>query len=289
MTCNICPRKCGVDRETQKGFCNSGNIATVAKHMLHKWEEPSISGYKGSGAVFFSGCNLKCVYCQNRDISRSAVGEAMNVDQLSDLFLHLQDMGAHNVNLITATHFVVPVSKALEKVKARLTIPVVYNCGGYESEEALDMLSGLVDVYLPDFKYYSSELSERYSKAPDYFPVAKKAVKKMYEQTGKYTEDENGLAQKGVIIRHLVLPSCRHDSIRLLEELCGILPIENIRLSLMSQFTPDFVLPEYKELLRRVTSFEYDSVLKKAVELGFEGFFQQKESAVKKYTPDFLK
>lgn len=255
--------------------------------MLHYWEEPPISGTNGSGAVFFSGCNLKCVFCQNREISREPKGKQYDTEELSRLFLELQSMGAHNINLVTPTHFADNVLKALDKVKNNLTIPVVYNTSGYESVETLKLFSGYVDVYLPDFKYYDSGLSAKYSKAPDYFERASQALEEMYRQCGTYTEDEKGLAKKGVIVRHLVLPGCRRDSVKILDELQNILPFQNIRLSLMSQFTPDFVPKEYKELSRKITTFEYNFVLDKAIEMGYKGFFQQKDSASAKYTPDF--
>ena len=285
--CNLCPRLCNADRINSVGFCMCKNNAVVSKYMLHHWEEPPISGTRGSGAIFFSGCTLKCVFCQNRDISRQPKGKAVTVSQLADIFLELQDMGAHNINLVTPTHFTPQIITALESVKHKLNIPVVYNTSGYEKIETLKNLDGLVDVYLPDFKYFDSGLSKKYSNAADYFDVAIKAVQEMYRQTGKYQENREGLTEKGLIIRHLVLPGCRHDSVKVLEAINDILPVKDIRLSLMSQFTPDFVSAEYKELSRKITTFEYNFVLNKAIDLGFSGFFQQKDSASAKYTPDF--
>ena len=287
--CNLCPRKCNIDRNTSVGFCLCSNTAVVSKFMLHKWEEPPISAQNGSGAVFFSGCTLKCVYCQNQEISRKPQGTEYSPKQLADIFLQLQENGAHNINLVTPTHFTNQIISALELVKHKINIPIVYNTSGYETVDTLKLLKGYIDIYLPDFKYYNSELAQKYSKAPDYFDVAVKAIKEMYDQVGAYRENNNGLAIKGVIIRHLVLPGCRHDSVKILEEIKKALPIKNIRLSLMSQFTPDFVSPEYKELSRKITSFEYNYVLNKAIELGFDGFFQQKDSASAKYTPNFIK
>ncbi len=287
--CNICPRKCNIDRNFSVGFCLCNNTAIVSKIMLHKWEEPPISAKNGSGAVFFSGCTLKCVYCQNQKISRTPVGTEYTPNQLADAFLELQENGAHNINLVTPTHFTRQIITALELVKHKLNIPIVYNTSGYETVETLKLLKGYIDIYLPDFKYYDSELARKYSKAPDYFDVAIKAVREMYDQVGAYSEDNNGLAKKGIIIRHLVLPNCRHDSVKILEEIKNALPIENIRLSLMSQFTPDFVSHEYKELSRKITSFEYNYVLNRAIDLGFDGFFQQKDSASARYTPNFTK
>lgn len=285
--CTLCPRECKVDRSKAKGFCLCDDTVTVSKTMLHHWEEPPISGTNGSGAVFFSSCTLKCVYCQNKDISRTQTGKKVSVKELADMFLMLQDMGAHNINLVTPTHYADKIVNALDLVKHKLIIPIVYNTSGYEKTETLKSLSGYVDIYLPDFKYCSATVSQNYSKAPDYFEVASKAIKEMYRQVGKYTEDENGLLKKGIIIRHLVLPKQRHDSVKILEKIKEILPIEDIRLSLMSQYTPEFADSEYKELQRKITSFEYDYVLNKAIDMGFQGFFQQKESASAKYTPKF--
>ncbi|MBQ4116478.1 MAG: radical SAM protein [Clostridia bacterium] len=287
--CNICPRKCNIDRSSSVGFCLCNDTAIVSKTMLHKWEEPPISAQNGSGAVFFSGCTLKCVYCQNQEISRTPKGTEYTPQQLADIFLELQSCGAHNINLVTPTHFTKQIISALDIAKPKLNIPIVYNTSGYERVETLKLLKGYVDVYLPDFKYYDRTLSMKYSKAPDYFDVAINAVKEMYEQVGAYRENNDGLAEKGIIIRHLVLPGCRHDSVKILEEIKNTLPIQDIKLSLMSQFTPDFVPPEYKELSRKITSFEYNYVLNKAIDLGYDGFFQQKDSASAKYTPSFTK
>jgi len=286
--CSICPRECNADRENGRlGFCLCDDKIRVAKVMLHHWEEPVISGKNGSGAIFFSGCPLKCVFCQNQGISQRTKGKSVSENELSDIMLDLQEKGAHNINLVTPTHFVPQIIKSLDIAKPKLKIPVVYNTSGYEKVETLRMLDGYVDIYLPDFKYYSSELSSKYSKAPDYFEVASKALLEMHRQVGKVVLDENGIMQKGMIVRHLVLPSCRKDSIKVLEELAKLLPVTDIKLSLMSQYTPEFAPIEYPELSRRITTFEYNSVLDKALELGFDGFFQEKTSATKKYTPEF--
>lgn len=255
------------------------------------WEEPPVSGTRGSGTVFFAGCNLGCVFCQNKKISRSPSGRIYTEDELCDVMLRLESEGAHNVNLVTPTHYTESIARALEKVKPRLSVPIVWNSGGYESVKTLRALEGLVDVYLPDLKYFSPELSERYSSAPDYFEVASEAVAEMYRQTGDAVfaeEDGVELIKKGVIVRHLLLPGCRKDSLRVIEALAGILPADGVRLSLMRQFTPDFVDKEkYPELARRVTSFEYDSVVKRASALGFDGYTQAADSATAVYTPDF--
>ncbi len=286
--CNICPRNCNADRKNGKaGFCLCGDKIKIAKTMLHHWEEPVISGTKGSGAIFFSGCSLKCVFCQNREISRQPKGKEVSPRELADIMLDLQEKGAHNINLVTPTHFADLIIEALDIAKPKLKIPVVYNTSGYEKVETLKMLDGYIDVYLPDFKYYSSEISGKYSKAHDYFEVASKALLEMHRQVGKVVLDESGIMQKGMIVRHLVLPTCRKDSIRVLEELERLLPKDDIKLSLMSQYTPEFAPVDYPELSRKVTTFEYNSVLDKALELGFDGFFQEKDSATKIYTPEF--
>jgi len=287
--CNLCPRACGVDRESRLGFCASPEDAAVSRVSLHMWEEPPISGERGSGTIFFSGCNLRCVFCQNKAISRGAAdAKIYGADALAELFLSVEGMGAHNINLVTPTHFVSTVSKALEKVKSRLSIPVVYSSSGYELASSLRMLDGLVDVYLPDLKYASGELAAKYSSAPDYPEIAKAALREMYRQTGTVSFDEAGMITRGVIVRHLVLPSHRKDSIAVLDTLAELLPIKDIRLSLMSQYTPEFAIDcEFRELHRRVTTFEYNSVLDHALSLGFEGYFQHRSSASASYTPDF--
>ena len=288
--CTLCPRECGADRRIpHSSFCGESERLTVSRAMLHMWEEPSISGKRGSGAIFFCGCNLRCVFCQNKTISRGE-GARHELDEkgLETLMLRLRDAGAQNINLVTPTHFADTVARVLERVKDKLMIPIVYNSSGYESVKTLKMLDGLIDVYLPDFKYASAELALRYSGTPDYPTVARDAVREMFSQTGEAVFDGDGMIKKGVIVRHLVLPSCRKDSIAVLELIAEALPIKDIRLSLMSQYTPKFALEcEYKELHRRVTSFEYRSVLERAVSLGFLGYFQERSSASEDYTPDF--
>ena len=289
--CDICPRACGVDRKQRLGFCASPESASVSRVSLHMWEEPPISGERGSGTIFFSGCNLRCVFCQNKAISRGDTNAKIyDADTLAELMLSVEDMGAHNINLVTPSHFIIPIAKALEKIKAKLSVPVVYNSSGYELPSSLKMLDGLIDVYLPDFKYASSELAEKYSSAPDYPEIAKSALREMYRQVGAISFDNDGIIKKGVIVRHLVLPSHRKDSIAVLNTIAELLPVKDIRLSLMSQYTPEFAIEcEYKELHRRVTSFEYNSVLDHALALGFEGYFQHRSSATASYTPDFKK
>ena len=287
--CNLCPRACGQDRAKKHGFCASPEDASVSRVSLHMWEEPPISGERGSGTIFFSGCNLRCVFCQNKAISRGdADAKIYGVYALTELMLKVEAMGAHNINLVTPSHFVLPIARALDKIKPKLSIPVVYNSSGYELVSTLKMLDGLVDVYLPDFKYSSGELSQKYSSAPDYPEIAVAALTEMYRQVGAVSFDERGILLRGMIVRHLVLPANRKDSIAVLDTLAKLLPIKDIRLSLMSQYTPEFAKDsEYKELHRRVTSFEYNSVLDHALSLGFEGYFQHRSSATADYTPNF--
>lgn len=289
--CLMCPRACAVDRDAgERGFCGATNEYIIGSADLHFYEEPCISGKGGSGAIFFSGCNLRCVFCQNRDISREVVGKKYTEDELIAKMLELEGRGAHNINLVTATPYSFFIAKTLEKAKKQLNIPIVYNCGGYESQESLRALDGLVDIYLPDFKYFDDALSKGYSSAQNYATVAGEALKEMRRQVGKLTLDENGMAVRGLIVRHLVLPACREDSKRVLKYISEILPVGDVTLSLMRQYTPDFadaVAP--KNLKRRLTSFEYEDVLSYALSLGFDGFSQGKESAKTDFTPKFDK
>lgn len=287
--CFLCPRACGARRaEGALGACGEGEEMRIARIALHPYEEPPISGKNGSGAVFFCGCPLHCVFCQNKAISRGGDGRPYSSEELADELLRLEALGAANINLVTPTHFTDGIIKTLERVKPRLSVPVVYNTSGYESVRTLRELEGLVDVYMPDFKYASSELAEKYSHASDYPSVAEKALCEMYRQVGEYRIGEDGTLKRGLLVRHLVLPSHRADSIAVLRRIAELLPVGAILLSLMSQYTPDFALDcEYKELHRRVTRFEYEAVLAVAEELGFDGFRQSRTSAEKKYTPNF--
>ena len=288
--CKLCPRECGADRSGGKlGFCGQTDTMRIARAALHMFEEPPISGVRGSGTVFFCGCTLRCAFCQNRDISRGGdVGRAVSAGELCDIFLELQDMGAHNINLVTPTHFADGIIDALTLAKPRLSIPVVYNTSGYELTETLRRFEGLIDIYMPDLKYASPELSQKYSSAPNYSEHALAAIAEMLRQTGKYEIGEDGMMRSGVLVRHLVLPSARHDSVKALELLADTVPPSDMLLSLMSQYTPEFAQDSpHRELHRRITSFEYDFVLRRAAELGFDGFMQAKTSASAKYTPEF--
>lgn len=287
--CTACPRACGVRRDADThGLCGVPDTFRVARIAPHHWEEPPISGTRGSGTVFFSGCSLRCVFCQNRAISRGGRGEDMSDAQLTQRILALQDEGVHNINLVTPTHYAPRLRVLLEGIKPHLRVPVVYNCGGYESLEALRALEGLVDIYLPDFKYISRELSAQYSGAADYAEVARAAIAEMHRQVGAFRTDADGMLRRGMIVRHLVLPGCRHDSMDVLRTLAAMLPVTDIRLSLMAQYTPDFAHDcPYPNLHRRVTTFEYTSVLRLAEQLGFDGYMQSPTAATAAYTPDF--
>ena len=285
--CELCPRKFGVDRNIQRGACNAPCFPYVAKAALHMWEEPCISGTRGSGTVFFSGCSLKCCFCQNYRISAENFGKEIPVNRLAEIFLELQDKGAHNINLVSATHYVPQVIEALDLCKGRLNIPVAYNSGGYELPETIEMLRGYVDIFMPDFKYYDSEISEKYSAAKDYFSYASAAIGKMIEIAGKPVYDENGLMKSGVIIRHMVLPSHRKDSEKILRTIAEMYPKNSYLLSLMSQYTPFYKSCEHKEINRRISTYEYEKVAQVAAELGFDGFMQERSSAKEEYTPDF--
>ena len=313
--CGLCPRKCGINRYEETGFCDVGVGIRIARAALHYMEEPCISGnvpekegnteashraeYKskksGSGTIFFSGCNLTCCYCQNDRLSHGNFGKDISEERLAEIFLELQEEGANNINLVTAVMYVPQILGAFERVKGRLKIPVVYNSGGYETVETIKLLKDYVDIYLVDIKYFSDELAVRYSKAPRYFQYAVRSVEEMIRQKGKpefyegkVLDDEEAVLKSGVIIRHLVLPGARHDSIQILRELADRFDKNDYILSLMSQFTPHFKCREHKEINRRVTSFEYDSVVKEAVRLGLDNtYIQDRMSAGEEYTPPF--
>ena len=286
--CTLCPRECGVDRTKSKGFCGEGRRIRIARWSRHYWEEPCISGKEGSGTVFFCGCSLKCVFCQNYEISQGQTGYEITEEELADIFLRLQAKGANNINLVNPTHFVPQIMTALDLVKDKLRIPVVYNCGGYERTETIRLLKGYIDIFLPDLKYYDNEISLKYSGAKDYFENAIASIKEMVGIAGKLKFSEEGIMQRGVIIRHLVLPGSRHDSIRLMETIGREFKNDEVLISLMSQFTPTENCKGIKELSRRTTTFEYQSVVKEIEKYGFDGFIQEKTSAKNEYIPEFF-
>lgn len=284
MICNACPRRCGVDRSKKHGFCGVGENFVVARAAKHFWEEPPISGTNGSGAVFFSGCNLRCVFCQNYELSRAKQGKEITEKKLTEIFDSLISSGAHNLNLVTATQYAERLADVLEKYRS--PVPVVYNCGGYESVETIKRLSSVVDVWLPDLKYIDPERSLRYSKAADYFDAASKTI---LEMRRNQPEDvfENGLMKKGLIIRHLLLPKNVNQSRRIFEWIKDNLGAKTY-ISLMAQYTPCGKLEDFPELQRRITKREYEKAVDCLIELGFENvFLQELDSAQKQYIPDF--
>ena len=309
MKCNICPRECGADRESGKpGFCGENSTIYVARAALHMWEEPCISGAEGSGAVFFTGCPLKCIYCQNYAISahnlHHAFGQKMTVSELSEAFLQLENQGANNINLVTPTHYSYEIIKALDIAKGEgLSIPIVYNCSGYEKVETLKALSSYVDIYLTDFKYMDERLAGALSKASDYPEVAKRALSEMVWQCGKAEFDERGMMQKGVIVRNLLLPGHVNNSkavVKYLAENYG----DEVYISLMSQYTPLNHVEEYvkkleaggtledvelvRPLLRKVTKREYKRLIDYALSLSLENvFIQEGDVAKESFIPEF--
>ncbi len=287
MICNACPRQCGVDRDKALGACKMSNTVRVAKIMVHRWEEPPISGTNGSGTIFFSGCNLGCVYCQNRDISHIGHGKEMTTAELARAMLDLQAKGVHNINLVTPTHFSYQIREAIDLVRCELKIPIVYNTSGYELDTEIEKMTGYVDVFLTDIKYFSPELSKKYSNAKDYFENAIKALGAMLKIAPKCVFDKHGIMQGGVILRHLVLPTMRNDSKKILSEVASLYGTADLKLSLMCQYTPEFCDDKFKEIKRKITTFEYQSVLEYAINLGFDGYTQDISSANTIYTPDF--
>ena len=285
-TCTQCPRNCRVRREETegKGFCRMGALPVVARAALHQWEEPAISGTRGSGTVFCTGCSLQCVFCQNYSIStRREVGKVVTPRELHDIFLRLIEQGAHNINLVNPTHFALPIAEALAMEK--LPVPVVYNCGGYESLETLQKLEGLVDIYLPDLKYATDELGQKYSGAPDYFTRASAAILEMVRQTGpaRYTDD--GMMKSGTLVRHLILPGNTRNSIAVLHWLHDHLPENPV--SLMSQYVPCGRAEEFPEINRTITRREYEKVRDVLFELELDGYMQGRSAAKKDFIPPF--
>lgn len=289
MQCGICPRNCGIDRSLHAGACGAELLPRVARVGLHHWEEPCIRGTQGSGAVFFSGCNLRCVFCQNHVIRDGTLGLPCDAETLCRHFFSLKSQGAHNINLVTPTPHADTLIDALRLARSRgLDLPVVYNTNAYERVETLRRLEGLVDIYLPDFKYVSPLLSERFSGCADYYPVAAEAIAEMHRQVGILRLDAAGIARRGLLIRHLVLPGCIDDSRRVLDAIAGMLPRESF-LSLMRQYAPTPNI-EAPPLNRRLTDREYERICLYCGDLGFQNvYIQGRESADLSYTPDFAK
>lgn len=286
-SCNLCPRMCGARRDAKRGngYCRMGAMPVVARAALHFWEEPCISGTKGSGTVFFTGCSLQCVFCQNEQISvRREVGRALTARELSDVFFRLIEQGAHNINLVNPTHFASGVAEALRF--RPLPVPVVYNSGGYERVETLRMLEGLISIYLPDYKYRDSALSQRLSGAADYPEHAAEAILEMVRQTGPASFDGDGMLQRGTIVRHLILPGHTRNSIEVLDWLKENLP-EGTLVSLMAQYVPCGRAADYPEIDRRITKREYEKVQQHLFALGLDGYVQERKSAKKDFIPPF--
>lgn len=287
--CTLCPRECHVDRSSgKKGFCGMDGTIYLARAALHMWEEPCISGTKGSGAVFFSGCGLRCCFCQNHDIAIGSRGLAVSVERLGEIFLELKEKGAANINLVTGAHYVPQIIEALILARMQgMDLPVVYNSSGYEKLETLKLLEGYVDIYLPDLKYMEPDLAQKFSHAPDYVERAKAAIKEMVRQSGSCQFGEDGYIRRGTIVRHLILPGHTKNSrkvLRYLHETYG----EEIYISIMNQYTPVREFGEFKELNRKVTKREYEKVLDTAVEMGIQnGFIQEGETASESFIPEF--
>lgn len=285
--CKLCPRECGADRTRTRGLCGANDQIEAARASLHLWEEPPISGTNGSGTVFFSHCSLGCVFCQNRQISRrDGVGKALSTEDLAQTFLSLEKQGAHNINLVTGAHYVPQIIQALSLARrSGLQIPIVYNSSGYERVETLRMLEGYIDLYLPDYKYYSSYYAARYSHAEDYRDIAVAAITEMVRQTGIPQFDGSGLMTRGTIIRHLMLPGLGSDTAQVLRDIASRFG-DTVLVSLMRQYTP-FDMQDWPELNRTITEEEYADACEQFRSLGLGGFFQQSDSISESFIPAF--
>lgn len=287
--CTLCPRECHVDRiDGKKGYCRETEELVVARAALHFWEEPCISGEEGSGTVFFSGCAMGCVYCQNYNIAHGIAGKKITNERLSDIFLELWQKGSNNINLVTPSHYVPQIIEAVERARKKgLPLPIVYNCSGYEKTETLQLLEGYVDIYLPDLKYMDPEPAIKYSNCGDYFQYAAEAIKEMVRQVGIPEFDERGIMRKGVIVRHLTLPGYLQDSKNIIKYLYDTFG-DNIYISIMNQYTPLPAIEQYPELNRRITKEEYEELVDYAIDLGVEnGFIQEGETASESFIPEF--
>lgn len=291
MGCNNCPRNCNKERVEGKkssyGYCQVSVLPKVARAALHFWEEPCISGEEGSGTVFFSGCNLRCVFCQNVEIAAGVRGKVISVERLSEIFLELQEKGANNINLVTPSHYYMQIKEALLLIKEKLHIPVIANTSSYDSVETLREMEGLIDIYLADYKYADSNLAAKYSHAADYPQMAAGALKEMFRQVGEPEFDERGIMKKGMIIRHLLLPGCSTDSKNVLKYLYETYG-DSVFISIMNQYTPLPHVEKYAELNRGITEEEYEEIVDYAIELGIEnGFIQEGETAEESFIPAF--
>lgn len=288
MNCNLCPRNCNVDRSENKGYCGQTDKIKVARASLHMWEEPCISGERGSGTVFFSGCGLRCVFCQNFDIAKGDTGKEITVERLAEIFCELKEKGAHNINLVTGDHFVPEIIKALDIAKANgMDLPIVFNTSSYINKETLKCLENYVDIYLADFKYFDNETAKKYSNAENYLQVAKTAIEEMVSQKGTPVYDDEGMMTKGVIVRHLLIPGYLQESkaiIRYVYEEYG----ERVVLSIMNQYTPLKQVEKYPEINRKVSDAEYESLINYAISIGVkEAYVQEGETAEESFIPPF--
>ena len=288
MKCMLCPRACGVERETHVGFCGAPAQPVIARAALHFWEEPPISGTRGSGAIFFCGCNLDCLFCQNHEINHASVGREWSADELAALMLHLQAEGAHNINLVTPTPHIETIIPAVRRAREQgLQIPIVYNTNGYETIETLHRLEGVVDIYLPDLKYASALPARKYSGAEDYFRYAGPAVVEMHRQCGDLVCDENGIARRGLIVRHLVLPGSVDETRRIIDFIAEKLPLTT-HISLMGQYMPCHRASEIPPLDRKLLRREYDRAITYCIQLGFEHVsIQSLDASDAAFVPEF--
>ena len=287
--CTLCPRLCGADRiNGELGYCRASAKIKIARSALHFWEEPCISGEHGSGTVFFSHCTLKCVFCQNYNISTENKGKIIAVSELADCFLDLQTQGANNINLVTPTHYVPLIIQALDLAKANgLTLPILYNTSGYENVETIKALDGYIDIYMPDMKYFDNKYAVKYSNAPDYFNIAKSAIREMYNQVGKPVFDENGIMQKGMIIRHLMLPGLLFDTKKIIDYIYREYK-NNVYVSLMSQYTPLEHVKRFPELNKKLNPKHYNAMINYCTDLGMENvYIQDGEAASESFIPPF--
>ncbi len=287
--CNLCPRNCLIDRTINPGVCGVKDKLVVARASLHYWEEPPISGEDGSGTIFFTGCNLKCIFCQNYDISTKLIGKEITTEELATICINLEKKGANNINLVTPTPHVPLIIEGIKLAKEKgLTIPIVYNTSGYETVDTIKMLNGIVDIYLPDIKYYDDNYAIKYSHAKDYFKYASLALKEMYKQVGNPVFNEEGIMQKGIIVRHLMLPGLIDDSKKIIKYLYDNYQ-DNIYISIMNQYTPLRTFKNYTNLNNKVTSDEYDELINYALDLGIKkAFIQEGETQSESFIPNFL-
>lgn len=288
-SCKLCPRNCNVNRlKNELGFCKSGSNLSIARVSLHKWEEPCISGTKGSGTIFFSNCNLKCVFCQNHEISQEQIGKKISIERLSEIFMEQQNRGAHNINLVTPTHFVPQIIESIKLSRRNgLSIPILYNSNGYENVETIKSLEGYIDIYLPDLKYINNKFAEKYSMAHDYFKFASCAIDEMVSQAPNPVFNENSIMLKGVIIRHLMLPGLLFDSKKIVDYIYKKYG-NNVYLSLMNQYTPMFNAAKYPEINKPLNQKHYESLIDYCQNLGFKNAFIQEEGTAKEsFVPHF--